>query len=107
MRAFILLTVFGLVLSQVGCAVPSMAPSRPKAAAEEPADHDWYNTELARKGWTEGKSDWETEKKPLPSTGYTADQKHMMLLKKPKVETWRHQQDMISDMIWGRTGGKK
>lgn len=106
MRACIVLAVLGLVLSPLGCAVQPPVAARPAPAAEEPASYDWYNTELARKGWTEGESAWK-EKRELPSTGYTADQKHMMLLKTPKVETWRHQKDMISDMIWGREGGKK
>jgi len=28
--------------------------------------------------------------------------RYMILMRKPKPETWRHERDLISEMIWAR-----
>ncbi len=86
----------GLVLAPLACA-PKHAPPPPVTEAS----HDWYNYDLATKGWTEGEPGWK-HKKTVPATGYTEGQKHMILLRKPKVSTRRHEKDLISEMIWAR-----
>ena len=97
-RILLLLPLAACVLVPLACAPKTRLPV---AAEEKPAHYDWYNYELAKKQWTEGDTGWK-EKKQAPSTGYTADQKYMILLRKPKPETWRHERDLVSEMIWAR-----
>ena len=104
-RLAVLLVAALLVLSPVACL--SMAPRVYRqelplrfSGDETPGSPDW-TSDLAKKPWTEGDPGWR-RKRAGPSTGYTEDQKYMILLRRPKPQTWRHEKDMVSDMIWAR-----
>ena len=95
-----------LVLGVTGCMTMSadvhrQDPSLPKVAEGKPGSENWVNEDLLRKGWKEGDSGWE-ESKQGPTTAYSKDQGYVIPLRGRKVETWRHQRDLISDMIWAR-----
>ena len=102
-RTFVGATIAAVALCAVACMSPDVyREDTPIILSRDntPASPNW-TSELVKKPWTEGKSGWD-EKKQAPSTGYTADQKYMILLRKPKPETWRHERDLVSEMIWAR-----
>ena len=86
------------VLAPLGCAPQAERVVRP---AEDEADYDWYNYDLAKKPWQ--RPDGTAKDEPAGLSGsYTADQKHMLYGRKPRVSTKKHERDLISDMIWAR-----
>ena len=109
-RRTLLVVVLALALAPVACL--RMAPDVHRqnlpipVVAGTPASEGWINEDLAKKGWTEGDSGWK-EKKKVPTTAYSDDQGYMIMLRKPKPETWKHTRDLISEMIWAREGRRK
>lgn len=100
-----ILIVLALALSPLACV--SMSPNVYRddmgvRLVDEgtPAAPDWTSPSL-KKAWTEGESG-SRDKKRAPASAYTADQGYMLLLRKPKVSTKRHEKDLVSEMIWAR-----
>ena len=103
MQIGLALGIAGLALCAVACMSPKVyRDDIPVSLAQDgtPASPDWTN-ELAKKPWTEGETGWR-EKKTGPTTAYSRDQKYMIMMRRPKPETWRHEKDLISEMIWAR-----
>lgn len=95
-----------LVLGVVGCApmsadVHRAGESLPQVAEGQPGSENWVNESLLKKGWTEGADGWKDQKEG-PTTVLQPGKKYVIPLRGRKVETWKHQRDMISDMIWAR-----
>ena len=103
-RVALVLAAAGLALCAVGCTGMSPKVYRddmPLVAGGEvtPASPDWVN-DLARKPWAAGPAPKWDDGKGAPTTAYSEDQGYMILLRKPKVSTQKHDTDLTSDWLW-------